>query len=585
MVSRIRYTAAMPAVVGAPDTASSKLSPEAARSRGQRRWSSWSLPLLLLVYLTTYARTVGFGFVWDDPGNFSQSPFMRGALSEVIRKGEHARSDPAFSRMPKDLVPHHESYRPVSIVSHWLDVRLFGARPGAMHLHSVLLGALSIVLVCAVSRRLGLGSWLPALWALHPLHVEVFAYLSARSDLLAAIFSLWALLWALRSMEAVRPRARLAWALAAALPQLLSLFAKEANLALPFAVIALAAARGRLRQSLAPAAAMIVATAVYFPLRLALMEGSSLPMAQQGALLGALVDCPGVVLAYLVSFLLPFSVSPDRLFWAPWVPLGFLAFALLLAPFVVLRRRTKAASHADLDLAAAALLALGPLLLPAALGVRSIGGLSDRYVFFPLLFLAVAVVAAGRLVSGVLARRPAWLRAAPVALWAALLVATTWLQIGAWRNEETLARHAVAMEPDNPAALYRLATVATSGGRFAEALPLLERATTLDPQNQKALGNLAVTYLNLGRVADAKAILRRQQPLAAQTDKKFWYNVASVQLADGRLDKACAAVERALDIDPGYPLALGMRDAVCGPSIPKGPSAAPPASRDEPPRP
>jgi len=579
------YTAAMPAVLGAADTDSSSSTPGAERSHGPRRRAAWALPLLVLVYLAAYARTTGFDFVWDDSSNFAQSPLMRGSLSGVIRKGEHARSDPAYARMAKDLVPRHESYRPVSIVSHWLDVQLFGARPGPMHLHSVLLGVLSIVLVFALGRRLGLGLWLPALWALHPLHVEVFAYLSARSDLLAAIFSLWALLWALRSVDADRARARILWAAAAALPHLLSLFAKEANLALPFAVIALAVARRRLRQSVACAAAMSLATAAYFPLRVALMEGSSLPMAQQGALLHSLVDCPGVVLAYLVSFFLPFSLSPDRLLWAAWVPLGWLVLGLLLLLVVVFRRTLRARAHADLALAAMALLALGPMLLPAALGVRSIGGLSDRYVFFPFLFLAVAVVAASRSISGLLARWPGWLRVGLIALWGTLLMAVTWLQIGAWRNEESLARHAVAMEPDNPAALYRLATVATSSGRFAEALPILERIAVLDSQNEKAMDNLAVTYLNLGRVSEAKATLRRLQPLVAATDQKFWYNVASVQLADGKRDKACAALARALAIDPGYPLALTMRDGVCGTSTRPVPSAAPPATRDESPRP
>ena len=130
-----------------------------------------------------------------------------------------------------------------------------------------------------------------------------------------------------------------------------------------------------------------------------------------------------------------------------------------------------------------------------------------------------------------------------------------------------------------------MATVATSSGRFAEALPILERIAVLDSQNEKAMDNLAVTYLNLGRVSEAKATLRRLQPLVAATDQKFWYNVASVQLADGKRDKACAALARALAIDPGYPLALPMRDGVCGTSTRPVPSAAPPATRDESPRP
>ena len=539
-----------------------KASPAGPRTRGGQPRSV--LALLSFVYLVFYARTATFDYVWDDSVNSPESELLRGPLAQVIRRGEHARVDPAMERMPKDIVPKHESYRPVSATSHWLDVHLFHNRPGLFHLHNVVLGLLSIVLVWRLSRALALGPWLTCLWALHPLHVEVFAYISARSDLLAAIFSLSALLAALRSAEASDARTRWTFAAVASLAQLLSLFSKEANIALPLAVIALAVARGRLRASLVSVMAMLAATAAYFPIRRALMLATSLPMAQKQAVVRAFADLPGLALAYATSFVLPISLSPDRQLWPGFVPFGRAAAAVLLGGLVLTMRRARPESLIHLKLAASALAAYGVLLLPAALGLRSIGALADRYVFFPLFFLALSFLALARSLKPALANLPAVLRVGPLVAWGVLLLATSWLQIGAWRNEETLARHAVAMDPDNAAALYRLATVETTRGSFRAALPLLERAVTLDPSNQKALGNLSVTYLNLDRVADAKAVLRRLLPMAGATDRKFWYNVASVQLADGKADKACAALQHALEIDPGYALALSLRNQVCG---------------------
>jgi len=546
----------------------------------------WALPALLLVYLATYARTVGFDFVWDDSTNFSQSDLMRGPLSGVIRKGEHARSEPATERAPKNLVPAHESYRPVSVTSHWLDVRFFGDRPGPMHLHSVLLGLLSILLVHALGRTLGLGLWLPALWALHPLHVEVFAYISARSDLLAAIFSLLALLLALRSADATKVRGRWLWAYAATLAQLASLFAKEANLALPAAVLALAVARRKTRASLASVTALLLGTAAYFPLRALFMQAVSLPMAQEKSLLRAVVDLPGVALAYATSFVSPFSLTPDRHLWPTFLPLGWIALVALVIAMALFVRRVRAAARLDFGLALCALLALGPILLPAALGVRSIGALSDRYAFFPFLFLAIAFLATARIAALALARvhRTLWL--APVTVWCGLLLATTWQQVDAWKNEETLAQYSVAMDPENSASLYRLATIATSRGLFVEALPLLEKAVAIDPSDERALNNLAVTYLSLNRVADAKAVLRRLLPLAGATDRRFWFNVASAQVADGKPEKACSALSHALEIDPGYARALALRERICTrPAVNPSPSAAPLANPAAPPRP
>jgi hypothetical protein len=110
-------------------------------------------------------------------------------------------------------------------------------------------------------------------------------------------------------------------------------------------------------------------------------------------ILRAFEETPGLVLAYAVSFFSPFSLSPDRTFWAPYIPLGWMALAILLVAFLLLRRSSIPI------LIAGSLCALYPLLLPAAIGVRSIGALSDRYVFFPFLFLTMAVIATIQWVS------------------------------------------------------------------------------------------------------------------------------------------------------------------------------------------
>jgi hypothetical protein len=540
--------------------------------------------LVLLLYLGSYARTAWFGFVWDDPANVSSSALLRGPLAGTIWKGEAARVHPAYERLPKDLVPAHESFRPVSVTSHWIDVHLFGDRPGLMHVHSVALGLLSILLVHAVGRRLGQGLWLTALWALHPLHVEVFAYVSARSDLLAGIFSLSALLVAIECLRANRAPVRLALAVAAGSLSLISFFAKEANLALPVAFFLLAWAIGHRRTTVLPTLALLAAGGIYFPLRRLLMESTALPMAQWKPMLRALADSPGVALAYFSSVLFPGSLSIDRPLWRPFVPLGYVAVAVLLVAALFLRRARRPSARSKLALAIAASCGGGTLLVPAALGTKSIGALADRYAFFAFLFLSVALVALIRLVSGLCSSRLLTLGKTSLAAWAVLVFLVTTAQIGVWRSDESLAQNSVASEPSSSMAVYRLATLATSQGRDADALPLLERALQLDPNNRRALNNLAVVYLHLGRVKDAKLVLKHLWPLVGDTDWKFWYNLASVQLADGERGKACAAIERALAIDPGYELALQFRAGVCQAAVP-APSAAPPASSGPSPRP
>lgn len=88
-------------------------------------------------------------------------------------------------------------YRPLPSTSHALDYRLYGAAPRAFHLTNVALRALTGIAALALFRRLGLsgrGALAGALvWVAHPLGASAVAWISQRTDLLAAGFSLAAL--------------------------------------------------------------------------------------------------------------------------------------------------------------------------------------------------------------------------------------------------------------------------------------------------------------------------------------------------------------------------------------------------------
>ena len=120
-------------------------------------------------------------------------------VTEGLFATQHDHMDPAARKLA-GLAPAHDSYRPVSFLSHRLDVALFGFDPHPRHVHNVALGLLAILLVYFVAL-----SWLSsstaaiiaaAVFALHPMQVETVAYISARSDLLAGIFGLLATLCA-----------------------------------------------------------------------------------------------------------------------------------------------------------------------------------------------------------------------------------------------------------------------------------------------------------------------------------------------------------------------------------------------------
>ena len=130
-------------------------------------------------------------------------------------------------------------FRPLSTLSFVVDRALWGRSPLGFHLTSLLLHAATTLLVHAVALRLlvsGPAAWFAAaLFALHPCHAEAVLWVSARADLLCALFYLAAFLCHLRGR--IETRGRLAWWTASAALLALSLMAKEMAVTLPAVVM------------------------------------------------------------------------------------------------------------------------------------------------------------------------------------------------------------------------------------------------------------------------------------------------------------------------------------------------------------
>jgi protein O-mannosyl-transferase len=142
-------------------------------------------------------------------------------------------------------------FRPLASLSFVADRALGGRAPFAFHLTNLLLHAATTLLAYAVARRvLPSGpAWLgAALFALHPCHAEAVLWVSARADLLCALFYLGAFLCHLRSrLESER---RYGWWAAAGICLALSLMAKEMAVTFPLVVLleVLAYSRGEPRR-------------------------------------------------------------------------------------------------------------------------------------------------------------------------------------------------------------------------------------------------------------------------------------------------------------------------------------------------
>ena len=106
---------------------------------------------------------------------------------------------------PITAAASHKSYRPLTVLTVWLNHRAHGLDVRGYHVVNVLLHALASVLVFYVAKaimRIGApagvsdraqhptAAWAALLFAVHPVHVEAVANVAGRAELLSACFYL-----------------------------------------------------------------------------------------------------------------------------------------------------------------------------------------------------------------------------------------------------------------------------------------------------------------------------------------------------------------------------------------------------------
>jgi hypothetical protein len=511
------------------------------------RTPRWILVAIIAGYGLLCGRAAGYDFVWDDVPEIARAEAFDGPLLDALRMTQVERIDPALAHT-QGVVLAYDSYRPLLVASYWLEVHAWGRRPGPMHVDNLVLGAIGIVLAYALARRLvapPLALAAVAIFALHPIHVEAVVYISGRGDLLAGVLALAAALAAVRAIEAGPRGRRIAWTAAAGLGFALSLLAKEACIGLPVALVALGWALGaRPRHAVIAGVLAAVAVAVV-SLRAAVIATSS-----NLAVGAAVARLPAIGLAYLRGVLLPLDLSTDRPLDPAYVVPGWIvAGGVIVAVAVAVVRRGWPARLAP---GLAGLVWWAALVAPSGVAILATGVVSDRYLYAPLLGLAIALVAAA---AAIVRARPALRRpVVPAALvWGALIGFVAWQQVAVWRDEPTLEVHAVAAAPGSGAAHWRLGTMYAQAGQWNEAIAELRIAAELEPANHHALDNLGVALLRQGRNAEAAEVLARAVAACpAPSSFRPLYNLGVARLALGDRAGGCAALRRAVAIRPDY---------------------------------
>lgn len=448
--------------------------------------SALAMALAAGVAVALYAVTLGYGLVFDD-------------LSLIGRDGPLA--------LGNGMVP----YRPLRYLSYRVDHWLGGGGPWAYHLSNVVLHGLAAALAAALAIRLGASAFAAGVAgiavAVHPLAAEAAAYVAGRRDLLAAVFTLGALLaWASR-------RGRTAWAILLAVAAV----ASKESAALLVLLFVLASTAG-LGPSLARARAALLCLAVV-AIALPVAYGAIGPLAPRGSLCTALATVTRMATHYASHLVIPVGLSIE------YPALARIACESMLGARVIF-------GFVLLGLSAGVLLAgLAPrsgdegadplrfvwswtastfLSIALVVGAHEPG--ADRHAYPLVAALAVALaVTATRALAG---RRGPWARRGVVATavawlaWATLLTAQL---LPAWRSERALWTRAVVTAPESGRAHHNLAGVLLAAGelRAAAAEARIARSLEYPPA---ILGDAAI--------ACARGLFHRGLLLLARAERR-----------------------------------------------------------------
>ncbi|MBW1999039.1 MAG: tetratricopeptide repeat protein, partial [Deltaproteobacteria bacterium] len=186
-----------------------------------------------------------------------------------------------------------------------------------------------------------------------------------------------------------------------------------------------------------------------------------------------------------------------------------------------------------------------------AIGLVQVGlwpAMADRFVYIPLIGLFIMIVWGFHRLFG---KFSFYRTMAPAALAciAFILMSLTSLQVGFWKNSESLFAHALKVTKGNHLAYNNLGSFYASKGELDKALSSLEEAVRIMPDNPMFLNNMGTVLARMGRYPRATKYLSRALELVP-TYAEAYVNMGFVLSRQGKVEDANSLFRRALEIKP-----------------------------------
>ena len=274
--------------------------------------------LLCLLCLGTYANSLNSGFIFDDKALIVNNPFVKSQKlpAEILKKDifEHWVGKASFALM----------YRPMQVLSYWLDYKIWGLKTFGFHLTNIILHLLNGILIYLILLKLFSDLKLAAiasfLFIVHPLHVSVVSYISGRADLLSLFFILLTVLLFLNDLYTL-----------SVFSGIFALFSRENALVL-LLLIALMIVFKKAKKNYLLILPFIFLDLLYLALRLSLFGFSGMATHGQGMVFSLrILNCANIGLEYVFLLIFPFNLHFFRV--TPFIS-GLFEFKTILIIFL-----------------------------------------------------------------------------------------------------------------------------------------------------------------------------------------------------------------------------------------------------------
>ena len=503
-----------------------------------------------VVAALAYFKDLHYDFILDDvplilmnEGILSLRNWKTAFVSDIFSETH------SIASLPKAI-----HYRPVYKLWQMLNERLFGSILPWWHLTSMLLHVVVIFLVYQLGVKLLKERWTAALasllFAVHPIHAESVAYVTASTDLLVAAFTLVSVLAYLRFRQDSASPVYFAVSIFTAV---LAMLSKESAVILPWLLVAYEAVREtspgteRSWKRFLWTLPFFAVVAFYVAVRTLLFGLNSGP-GPGGNRLAAFLDIPLVLVVYVRNLFWPARLS----FYYPgewgsqWTVLRGIAAALVIVAVGYLWNHYRERNGVRLQLLWAGIL-FAPALLSVYAFVRE-DWVHDRHMY--LVSVPVCLVVAAILTD------PKWpAKASTVASCAvlAMLLLDLPVQVSRFSDNATIYESAAKVAPRSLLLHSNYGNALWSYGRTEEASREFRIAAELAPQSPTIHEWYGGTLADLDHDSEAMAEFEKALDLSANDVplRAFTFSrMAQLELKRSELPEAAAHLREAVKLTP-----------------------------------